>query len=103
MCTISKSAHTKKNLETYRMHLVYTYRPILQVGKMFANDQGDRSSIPGRVLPKTQKIVIDTSLLKTQHYNVRIKGKWNHPRKVIALSSTPQCNSYRKRGVFGSS
>ena len=24
MCTINKSAHTKKSLETYRMHLVST-------------------------------------------------------------------------------
>ena len=30
---------------------------------------------PGRVIPKTQKIVLDASLLNTQHYKVRIKGK----------------------------
>ena len=45
------------------------------VGKVFANGQGDRGSIPGRVIPKTLKIVLDTSLLNTQHYKVRIKGK----------------------------
>ena len=32
-------------------------------------------SIPGRVIPKTQKIVLDASLLNTQHYKVGIKGK----------------------------
>ena len=42
---------------------------------MFANDPGDRGSIPGRVIPKTQKMVFDVSLLNTQHYKARIKGK----------------------------
>ena len=32
----------------------------------FANGPGDRSSISGRVIPKTQKMVLDTSLLNTQ-------------------------------------
>ena len=31
-------------------------------------------SIPGRVIPKTQKMVLDETLLNTQHYQVRIKG-----------------------------
>ena len=42
---------------------------------MFANGPGDLGSIPGRVIPKTQKMVLDASLLNTQHYKVRIKGK----------------------------
>ena len=29
----------------------------------------------GRLIPKTQKIVVDDSLLNTDHNNVRIKGK----------------------------
>ena len=41
----------------------------------FANGLGDQGSIPGRVIPKTQKIILDASLLNTQHYKVRIKGK----------------------------
>ena len=32
-------------------------------------------SIPGRVIPKTLKMVLDTFLLNTQQYKVRIKGK----------------------------
>ena len=36
---------------------------------------GDLGSIPGRVIPKTFKMVIDTSLLNTQQYNVCIEGK----------------------------
>ena len=42
---------------------------------VFANGPGDRGSIPGRVIPKTQKIVLDAALLSTQHYRERIKGK----------------------------
>ena len=42
---------------------------------MFANGLGDQSLIPGRVIPKTLKIVLDTSLLNTQQYKVHIKGK----------------------------
>ena len=42
---------------------------------MFAHDPGDQGSIPGRVIPKAQKIVFDAALLSSQHYKVRIKGK----------------------------
>ena len=41
----------------------------------FANGPGDLSSIPGRIIPKTLKIVLDTTLLNTQQYKLRIKGK----------------------------
>ena len=45
------------------------------MGRVFANSPGDRVSIPGRVIPKTLKMVLDTSLLNPQQYKVRIKGK----------------------------
>ena len=32
--------------------------------RVFANGPGDLGSIPGRVIPKTQKMVLDASLLK---------------------------------------
>ena len=38
-------------------------------------------SIPGRVLPKTFKMVLDTSLLNTQQYKVRIKYKVEQSRE----------------------
>ena len=41
----------------------------------FANGPGDRGSIPDRVIPKTQKMVLDATLPRIQHYKVRIKGK----------------------------
>ena len=42
---------------------------------MFTNGPEDLGSIPGRVIPKTLKMVLDTSLLNTQQYKVRIEGK----------------------------
>ena len=42
---------------------------------VLANSPGDQGSIIGRVIPKTQKMVLDAALLITQHYKVRIKGK----------------------------
>ena len=49
--------------------------------KVFANGPGDWSSIPGQVIPKTQKMVVDATLLNTQHYKVRIKDKVEQSRE----------------------
>ena len=49
--------------------------------KVFANDGGDRVLIPGQVIPKTQKIVLDTFLFNTQYYKIRIKGKVEKSRE----------------------
>ena len=62
--------------------------------RVFANGPGDLGSIPGRVIPKTQKMVLDASLLNTQHYKVWIKGKVEQSREGVAPS--PWCSSYRK-------
>ena len=53
----------------------YINRIIGLVGRVFTNGPGDLRSIPGQVIPKTLKMVLDTSLLNTQQYKVRIKGK----------------------------
>ena len=55
--------------------IIFNHRLIDLVGRVFANGPGNLGSIPGRVIPKTLKIVLDTSLLNIQHYEVRIKGK----------------------------
>ena len=47
----------------------------LLIGRVFVDGPGDWGSISGRVIPITQKMALDTSLLNTQHYKVRIKGK----------------------------
>ena len=51
---------------------------ILDIGVMirvFANGLEDGGSIPGWVIPKTQKMELDASLINSHHYKVRIKGK----------------------------
>ena len=50
-------------------------RLIGQAGRVFTNSPGDLGSIPRRVIPKTLKMVLDTSLFNTKQYKVRIKGK----------------------------
>ena len=57
------------------------YRLIGLVGRVFANGQWDLGSIPGRVIPKTLKMVLGTSLPNTQQYKVRIKGKVEQSRE----------------------
>ena len=43
--------------------------------------QDTGGSIPGRVIPKTQKMVLDAALLNTQYYKVGIKGKVEQSRE----------------------
>ena len=62
--------------------------------------RGDLGSIPGWVIPKTQKMVLDASLLNTQHYKVRIKGKVEQSREGVAPSPTHWCSSYRKGSLW---
>ena len=52
--------------------------------RVFINGKREWGSIPGQVIPKTQKMVLDRSMLNTQHYMVQINGKRN-PGKRVAL------------------
>ena len=65
-----------------------------RMSRVFANGPGDQGSIPGRVIPKTQKIVLDAALLNTQHYKVRIEGKVEQSREWSSALPTPRCSSY---------
>ena len=62
--------------------------------RVFANGPRDLGSIPCRVIPKTQKMVFDAPLHRTQHYKERVK--WSNPGKRVAPPLTPWCSSYRK-------
>ena len=67
-----------------------------QMDRVFAIGPGDLGSIPGRVIPKTLKMVLDTALLNTQQYKVLSMVKWRYPGKGGVPSSTPGCSSYWK-------
>ena len=49
--------------------------------RVFASGLEDLGSIPGQIIPKTQKMVLDAYLLNTQHYKVQIKGKVEQSRE----------------------
>ena len=53
--------------------------------KVFATGPRDRGSIPSRVIAKTQKSVLDASLLNAQYYKVQIKCKWSNLGKGVLL------------------
>ena len=55
------------------------------MGRVFVNGLGDMGSIPGRVIPKTLKMVLDTSLLSTQQYKVRIEDKVEQSREKCSV------------------
>ena len=59
----------------------FIYMYINLVGTVIGNGPGDRDLIAGRVIPKTQKMLLVTPLLNTQHYKVRIKGKVEQSRE----------------------
>ena len=52
-------------MEIYTHTYIYIHRLIGLVGRVFANDPEDLGSIPDRVIPKTFKMVLETSLLNT--------------------------------------
>ena len=49
--------------------------------RVFANGPGELASIPSQVILKIEKMVLDATLLDTQHYKVRIQGKVEQSRE----------------------
>ena len=52
---------------------------IIIISRVFTNGLGDQDQT--KVIPRTQKMVLDAALLNTQHYKVRIKGKVEQSRE----------------------
>ena len=76
---------------------VYLNEAIGLIGRVLVNGLMRLGSIPGHVIPKTQKIVLDAALLNTWNYKVR--AKWINPGKEVAPSATPRCSSYWKESL----
>ena len=71
------------------------------LSRVFPNGPGDLGSIPGHIILKALKMVLDTSLLNSQQYKVSIEGKLEQTHgKGVAPSSTPRCSSYRKGSLL---
>ena len=79
LCILSKSDHVV--LITRNKPKIHVIPDIGLAVRVFAKGPGDLGSIPDRVIPKTQKMVLDASLLNTQHYKVWIKGKVEQSRE----------------------
>ena len=45
-------------------------------------------------------MVLDASLLNTQHYKVHIKGKWSNPGKGVVPSLTPRYSDFWKGSLW---
>ena len=71
------------------------------VGWVFANGPGDLGSIPGHI-PKTLKMALDTSLLNTQQYEVRIEGKVEQSRERSSALPLHLGVVAIEKGAFGS-
>ena len=83
-----KYAKIKDCYPTTHTH-THTHRVIGLMSRMLANSRGDRGSNPGRVILKTQKMVLDAALFSIQHYKVMIKSKVEQSReRSVALPYT---------------
>ena len=65
---------------------------------VFTNGSEDRGSIPGWAIPKTQKMVLDATLLNTQHYKVRIKSKVEQSKEWSSLTPLHFCEIAIEKG-----
>ena len=73
------------------IYIIYIFNKLIGlVGRVCANSPGNLGSNPGRIIWKTLKMVLGTSLRNTQQYKVCIKGKveWSRER-----SSALPCTS----------
>ena len=61
----SMIANFSVHMYMYYIHY-YKYQLLDLVGRVFTNDQGDMGSIPGYIIQKTLKLVLDVSWLNTQ-------------------------------------
>ena len=70
------------------MVVIYRSKVNWAIGRMsrvFTNGPGDRGSILGRVIPNTQKMVLDAALLNNQNYKLGIKGKVEQSREKSSV------------------
>ena len=72
------------------------------MGRVYANGPGDLGSKTSRIIPKTLKMVLDTYLLNTQQYKVRIKSKVEQSRERSSALPLQLSLVAIEKGAFGS-
>ena len=83
-------------IEKYKSSYIYINVQLFLRIRVFTNGPGDLGSIPGRVIPKTQKWYLMLSCLTLGIIRYVSRVKWSNTGKRIAPSPTPRCSSYRK-------
>ena len=68
------------------VHYILLYWLIGLVDRVLANRPGDLGSIPGRVIPKTLKMVLDSSFLILSNIRYVSMVKWSNPGKGVVHS-----------------
>ncbi len=73
LTTVTKT--DTKIFQNYKKRVFYEryHWPISLMSRVFANGPGDWSQV--KSYQRLKKMVLDATLLSTQHYKVRIKGK----------------------------
>ena len=89
----SLNCHVKQMIK-FNSHLLVCNRTISLMSRVFANGPGDEGSILGCVIPKTKKMILDATLLNTQHYKVWVK--WSNSVNGVVPSPAYRCGSYWK-------
>ena len=72
------------------------------MSRVFTNGLDDWGSIPGWVKPKTQKMLLDSTLLNIQHYKERINGKEEQSREWNSAPLLHLGMVAIEKGAFGS-
>ena len=92
----------KKIEKKITKHYISFNQAIGLMSRVSTNGSGDRGSIPGRVIPKIQKMVLDSALFNTQHYKVRIKDKVEQSREWSSAPPIYLGVVAVEKGAFGS-
>ena len=71
------------------------------MSRVLDNVPGDQGSIPGRVIPTTQKTVLDAALLTLSIIKYRSRVKWSNPEKELRPALHLGVEAIEK-GAFGS-
>ena len=85
------------------IHYIYIYLAHLSSGESVRKWSGKHGFNPSRMIPKTQKMVLDASLLNTEHYKVRIKGKLEQSGERSRVLPLHLRVVAIEKGAFGSS
>ena len=72
------------------------YRAIGLMSKVFTNGPGDRGSLPGRVISKTQKWYLMPPCLTFSIITQGLRVKWSNPENGVVPLPIPWCSSYWK-------